>query len=157
MIRAGEARVAPLRRQLEAARAEVEVLRTEERRRHRAEQLAQRRASRGAMAAGEVATLLEALEGLVGLDADFERLRFMRESATEVRLGYAGASRQSITFTDGAKTVDAGDMTEARRLWAEGLEPGSPAAAGVRIYPLGSRAERLVPPGEVRVETRSRD
>jgi hypothetical protein len=106
------------------------------------------------MAAGEVATLQALLEGVATSDVDFERMKFMRESATEVRLGYAGASRQTITFTDGARTVDASDLEEARRFWAEGLEPGSPAALGVRVYPVGSRAERLVPAADLRVKAR---
>jgi hypothetical protein len=76
----------------------------------------------------------------------------MRESATEVRLGYASSARQTLTLTDGRASEDAGDLGAARGLYARGWDFGTPQARGVRIYPAGTRAERVVPAGEVHVE-----
>jgi len=86
--------------------------------------------------------------------APLDDLRFVRESATEVRLGYASASRQSLSFTDGSKTEEASDVAAARSLWERGWELGTPLARGVRIYPVGSRAERVVAASEIHVEAR---
>jgi hypothetical protein len=81
----------------------------------------------------------------------FDDLTYLRESATEVRLGYASASHQEVSFTNGSTTEDAADLGAARRLWREGWDFGTAAARGIRIYPVGSRAEKVVPPTEVHV------
>jgi hypothetical protein len=143
----------PVRAQLDAIRAEIDIVRTELRRRERAAQLAHRRATRAELAGGVT------LEDLVAGGAELpvtalDQLTFLRESATEVRLGYASAARQSISFTDGTAVEEASDLLAAAALWARGWDFGTPAARGVRVYPVGSRAERVVPAGEVHARPR---
>ncbi|HEV3232480.1 MAG TPA: hypothetical protein VG245_09535 [Candidatus Dormibacteraeota bacterium] len=148
-----ESRAAPLRRQLEALQAQAEALRTELRRRERLETLRGRQEVRTDL--GERPSLEDVLTGaepVLSPGLAFDALHCFRESATEVRLGYAAAARQSIDMTDGAAIRSVTEVDEARRLWREGWEPGTPAARGVRIHPVGSRAERLVPAAEVRVQ-----
>ena len=132
------------------------MIRTELRRRARLDQLAGRQASRAQMAEGALPALEDVVAGTVGDfdDADLDALRFMRESATEVRLGYASASRQSLSFTDGAATEEAFDIPAARALWQRGWDFGTPTARGVRVYPTGSRAERVVPAGDLHLQRR---
>ena len=148
-----EAATQPIRQQLEQLRREADAIRTELRRRERQLGLEMRQAVRRELAAGEMPTLEEAIESAERVVA-LEDLRFLRESATEVRLGYASASRQSIQFTDGSQIEEAYDLVHARGLWQRGWEFGTPQARGVRIYPVGSRAERVVPPVEVHVAPR---
>ncbi|HEV3233493.1 MAG TPA: hypothetical protein VG329_02965 [Candidatus Dormibacteraeota bacterium] len=146
----------PLRVELDRLRKEADLVRSELRRRERAERLRQRQEARAEMATGEVPSLEDAISGAAAGfdDAVLDDLRFLRESATEVRLGYASASHQSLSFTDGAATEEAFDVGTARELWKRGWEWGTPAAPGVRVYPVGSRAERVVPAAEVHVEPR---
>ena len=47
-----------------------------------------------------------------GSSASFDHYRFLRESATEVRLGYAASARQSLSFTDGSGTEEASDLAD---------------------------------------------
>ncbi|MFN2466160.1 MAG: hypothetical protein ABR598_07850 [Candidatus Dormibacteria bacterium] len=141
-----------MRDQLQRLGAEAEAVRGELRRRQRLEQVEARRLVRTRLATGEMPTI----EQVMSADAPpgetrFDHLRCMRDSATEVRLGYASAAHQHVSFTDGGTTEDAEDLATARRLWREGWDFGTSAARGVRIYPVGSRAERVVPPGEVHV------
>lgn len=140
-------------------RAEVDGLRTELRRRERQTQLAQRQAVRAEVAAGHLPNLEEVVSGAVdiGGPGTLEGYRFLRQSATEVRLGYASASRQSLSFSDGSSTEDAGDLVTARRLYQQGWEFGTAQARGVRVYAAGTRAERMVPAVEVLVETLALD
>jgi hypothetical protein len=151
-----EARALPLREQLDAVRAEVDALRTELRRRQRMAQVEQRRAVRAELASGRLASLEDWVSGAAGVGGSgaFDDYRFLRESATEVRLGYASSARQSLSFTDGRATEDAADLDAARDLYARGWDFGTVQARGVRIYPAGTRAERVVPAAEVHVEPR---
>jgi hypothetical protein len=144
----------PLRAELDRLRKAGDVIRSELRRRDRLDRLRVRQESRAEMASGQVPSLEDVVSGAVpGFDvAVLDDLRFLRESATEVRLGYASASRQSLSFTNGAATEEAFDVAGARELWSRGWEWGTPMARGVRIYPAGSRAERVVPAAEVHVE-----
>ena len=124
------------------------------RRRERQEQLKSRQAARAELAAGEMPTLEDVVSGAVAPPADasaFDDLRFLRDSATEVRLGYASSARQAVSFTDGRQTEEAFDVAAAQAMWARGWDFGSPQARGVRIYPRGSRAERVVPAAEIHV------
>jgi hypothetical protein len=151
-----EARAVPLRAQLDEVRAEMEAIRTELRRRERESRLAARKQVRAEMAAGGMVKLEDAIAdpALLGGVTSLEALRFLRESATEVRLGYASAARQAISFTDGRRSEDAEDLEAAAGLWRQGWELGTTAAKGVRIYPLGSRAERMVAAAELSVQAR---
>ena len=142
----------PLQREVLELRAKVDVVRTELRRRERAEQLAARQATRRELAEGELPTLEAVVSGAAPPPAEaFDGMRFLRESATEVQLGYASSTRQCLTFTDGRATEDAYDVAAATELWSRGWELGSPQARGVRVYPKGSRAERVIPASEIRV------
>lgn len=151
-----ESAAAPLRAELEGLRRRADMIRSELRRRERLQRLAARQAVRAEMAAGQMPSLEDVVSGAVpGFDgAGLDDLRLLRESATEVRLGYASASRQSLSFTDGASSEEAFDVAAARELWKRGWEWGTPAARGVRIYPEGSRAERVVPATDLRAELR---
>ncbi|MEA2682709.1 MAG: hypothetical protein QOK05_1037 [Chloroflexota bacterium] len=151
-LEAIQRRVVPVRAALDALAAEADGVRGEIRRRERAALVEARRGTRVRLAAGE----LPDLEMVVAADQPvdgtrFDNLAYLRESATEVRLGYASASHQEVSFTDGVTAVDAPDLGTARRLWRDGWEFGTVAIRGVRVYPVGSRAEKVVPPGEVHV------
>jgi hypothetical protein len=149
-----EARAVPLRQQVEEIRAEVDAIRTELRRRERLANLEQRKAVRAELAAGHLASLEDWVSGAVevGGSGAFDDYRFLRESATEVRLGYASSARQTMSFTDGRSAEDAADLAAARNLYARGWDFGTPQARGVRIFPHGTRAERVVPAAEVHLE-----
>jgi hypothetical protein len=153
-----ERELLPLRAQLQQLAAEAEVVRTELRRRRRAADLEARQAARRVLAEGRTPTLDEVVSGAVeagfALDTPLEQLRFLRDSATEVRLGYSAAARQAVAFTDGRDTTEAGDLQAAHALWRKGWEFGTPMARGVRIYTAGSRAERVVAATEVHVAPR---
>lgn len=144
--------MAPLKSQLDAIVLEAEAVRGEIRRRERLALVEARRATRTRLGAGEMPTLEAVVAADVPADeVRFDDLAYLRESATEVRLGYSSAAHQHVSFTDGSSTVDASDLGTARRLWREGWDFGTVAARGVRLYPLGSRAERVLPPAEVHV------
>jgi hypothetical protein len=147
---------APLQRQLAAIRAEVDGLRTELRRRERMAQLERRKAVRADLAAGRMAGLVEIISGAVDLGGSgvLDDYRFFRDSATEVRLGYASSGRQSLSFCDGTATEEADSLATARALYLRGWEFGTPQARGVRVYAAGTRAERVVPATEIHVEAR---
>jgi hypothetical protein len=156
-VEALEARAIPLREQIDMIRAEVDAIRTELRRRQRMAGVEERRAVRAEMAAGRLPSLEDWVSGAVetGGSGVFDDYRFLRESATEVRLGYASSARQSLSFTDGRATDDAGDLAGARELYARGWDFGTPQARGVRIYPTGTRAERVVRAADVHLEPRT--
>jgi multidrug efflux pump subunit AcrA (membrane-fusion protein) len=156
-IAALEAQAVPLREQVDKIRAEVDELRTELRRRQRLAQVEQRKAVRAELAAGHLPSLEEWVSGAVEGEGSgaLDDYRFLRESATEVRLGYASSAQQSLSFTDGRATDEVGDLAAARELYARGWDFGTPQARGVRIYPTGTRAERVVPASEVHLEPRA--
>ena len=144
--------MAPVRAELARLEQEADAVRNEIRRRERAAQVESRRAVRASLGAGEMPTLEDAVAGDELPDStSFDELTFVRDSATEVRLGYAAAAHQEVSFTDGSSTADARDLGTARELWRSGWDFGTAAARGVRIYPAGSRAEKVVPPAEVHV------
>jgi hypothetical protein len=142
----------PVRAELERLGAEADAIRGEIRRRERLAQVESRRATRARLGAGEVPTVEQVMAADDPPDTTpFDDLTYVRDSATEVRLGYAAAAHQEVSFTDGSTTEDARDLGTARRLWRDGWDFGTAAARGIRIYPAGSRAERVVPPSEVHV------
>jgi hypothetical protein len=153
-----EARAVPLREQIDEIRAEVDAMRTELRRRERLAQVEARKAVRAELAAGHLPSLEDWVSGAVaaGVSNAFDDYRFLRESATEVRLGYASSARQNLSFTDGRATDDAGDLGAAHDLYTRGWDFGTLQARGVRIYPAGTRAERVVPAAEIHVEPRAK-
>jgi multidrug efflux pump subunit AcrA (membrane-fusion protein) len=152
-VRRIETELVPLQAEIDRRRAAVEAIRTELRRRARDQRLRDRQGVRAELRSGDLPSLEDILSGTddrLG-EAAFDALTFLRESATEVRLGYAAAARQGLSLTDGAAAEEVFDVAAARRLWQQGWEPGTPATRGVRIYPVGSRAERVVPPAEIHV------
>lgn len=137
----------PVEQQLATLRAQRDVLLTERRRRERALHRQERADVKAAMKEGRVPSLVELVGGAdpAALDAYVYNLK----TGGEVGLGYPGARRPSLSFTDGAQTAQAYDFDEAARLHAAGWDLGSPGRPGVRIHFAGTRQERLVSPDEL--------
>ncbi|HEV1997186.1 MAG TPA: hypothetical protein VGR61_03520 [Candidatus Dormibacteraeota bacterium] len=151
-VAALQGRVAPVRTELARLEGEADAVRGEIRRRERLAQVDARREVRSRLGAGEMPTLEDVVAGADLPDTTrFDDLTYVRDSATEVRVGYAAAAHQEVSFTDGASTSDAADLGTARGLWRAGWEFGTAAARGVRVYPAGSRAEKMLPAAEVHV------
>jgi hypothetical protein len=137
----------PLEQDLAALRSERDVLLTEIRRRERSAHRTSRADLKAAMKEGQFPTVAELV---AGSDAgSLDDYVFNLKTGGEVRIGFPGARTQSLTFTDGAKTAQAGDLAQAAQLYAAGWELGSPGRPGVRVHFPGTRQERLVPPNEV--------
>lgn len=152
--RATVAAMSPYTRQVRELQARAAEVATEQRRRERAEHIAQRKAVREQAAAGEMPTLEVALSSADPVAAPDTPLRDLRAFlATGGEVGFGFASRPgTIAFTDGRRQQQASTYGEARRLWAEGWEPGAPGVPGVRVHLAGTRVERVVPPDGVVVE-----
>jgi len=140
-------RMRPLEADLTTLRAERDVLQTELRRRRRLAERTTRADLKAAMREGQFPTIVELVAG--SEDGSLDDFIYNLKTGGEVRLGFPGARAQSLTFTDGAKIAQAGDLAEAARLYAAGWELGSPGRPGVRVHFPGTRQERLVDPGEV--------
>ena len=140
-------RMRPLDAELGALRGERDVLLTELRRRRRLAERTSRADLKSRMREGTFPTVAELVAGTD--DGSLDDYAFNLKTGGEVRLGFPGARAQSLTFTDGAKTAQAGDLASAARLYAAGWELGSPGKPGVRVHFPGTRQERLVPADEV--------
>jgi len=137
----------PLEQDLAALRGERDVLMTEIRRRERSAHRTSRADIKAAMKEGRFPTVAELV---AGTDAgSLDDYVFNLKTGGEVRIGFPGARTQSLTLTDGAKTVQANDLTHAAELYEAGWELGSPGRPGVRVHFPGTRQERLVPASEV--------
>jgi len=147
------AAMAPYSRQIKELQARAAEVATEQRRRERAAHIAQRKAVREQAAAGEMPTLEAALSAAT-VAPEETPLRSLRAFlATGGEVGFGFASRPgTIGFTDGRRQQAASTYGEARRLWAEGWEPGAPGIPGVRVHLAGTRVERVVPLDGVVVE-----
>ena len=157
-IRAAEratiAAMSPYSRQLKELQARVQEVATEQRRRERAAHIAQRKAVREQASSGEMPTLDAALsDPLAPMPAEtpLSSVHAFLATGGEVGFGYASRPGQ-LTFTDGRRQQAATTIGEARRLYAEGWEPGSPGVPGVRVHLAGTRVERVVPVDGVVVE-----
>ena len=154
--RATVAAMAPHQAQLRELRARQGQVATERRRRERAAHIAARAAVRAQAKSGEMPSVLEAL-GASGVMADDTRLAdlpiFLR-SGGEVRFGYA-TRPGPLPFTDGRQSKSATTWGEARQLYGDGWEPGSPGVPGVRVHLVGTRVERVVDASEVVVRSPS--
>ena len=151
-VAALQGRIAPVREDLVRLERDADAVRGEIRRRERLALVEARRGVRDRLTAGEMPSLEDVVAASEPPDSTrFDDLAYVRDSATEVRLGYAAAAHQHVSFTDGAGTNDAADLGTARELWRAGWDFGTTAARGVRVYPVGSRAEKVVPPAEVHV------
>ena len=137
----------PVEQQLAALRGERDVLLTERRRRERNAHRESRADLKASMREGKLPTVAELVAG--SQDGSLDEYAFNLKTGGEVRLGYPGARSQSLTFTDGVKVAQAGDLAEAARMYAAGWDLGSPGRPGVRVHFPGTRQERLVAADEV--------
>jgi hypothetical protein len=142
--------MAPHQAQLRELRARTGQIATERRRRERAAHIAARAAVREQARSGEMPTVVDAL-GSAGFIADEQPLSEVAaflKSGGEVRFGYA-TRPGPVSFTDGRQLRNARTWGEARQLFADGWEPGSPGVPGVRVHLVGTRVERVVDAAEV--------
>ncbi len=141
--------MAPHQAQLKELRARAAQIATERRRRERAAHIAARAAVREQAKSGEMPSVVEALAmaTIPGERALAEVAAFLK-SGGEVRFGYA-TRPGSLPFTDGRRVSNATTWGDARRLYADGWEPGSPGIPGVRVHLIGTRVERVVDASEV--------
>ncbi|HEX7262621.1 MAG TPA: hypothetical protein VF383_00445 [Candidatus Dormibacteraeota bacterium] len=140
-------RMRPIDQQLAALRGERDLLLTERRRRDRTANRESRADLKAAMREGKFPTIAELVAA--GQAGSLDDYAFNLKTGGEVRLGYPGARSQSLTFTDGVKAAQAGDLDAATRLYSAGWELGSPGRPGVRVHFPGTRQERLVSADEV--------
>lgn len=148
-------RMRPLEEGLAALRAERDILLTERRRRQRLVQRASRADLKAAMREGQHPTVAELVAGTVS--GSLDDYTYNLKTGGEVRLGFPGSRNQTLGFTDGVKTAQAADLTEAARLYAAGWELGSPGRPGVRVHFPGTRQERLISADEVYARAGDRD
>jgi len=140
-------RMRPVEQQLTALRGERDLILTERRRRERTAHRESRADLKAAMREGKLPTVAELVAGSQG--GSLDEYMFNLKTGGEVRLGYPGARSQSLTFTDGVKVAQAGDLAEAARLYSAGWDLGSPGRPGVRVHFPGTRQERLAAADEV--------
>jgi hypothetical protein len=152
--RATVAAMSPWSRQLKELQARLQEVATEQRRRERAAHIAQRKAVREQASSGELPTLEAALseaEPPVADDTPLSSVRAFLATGGEVGFGYASRPG-SLAFTDGRRQASVTTLGEARRLYADGWEAGSPGVPGVRVHLAGTRVERVVPVDGVVIE-----
>jgi hypothetical protein len=151
--RATVAAMAPHQAQIKELRARTGQIATERRRRERAAHIAARATVREQARSGEMPSVIEALATTALPDdrALAEVTAFLK-SGGEVRFGYA-TRPGTLPFTDGRGVSNATSWGDARRLYGDGWEPGSPGVPGVRVHLVGTRVERVVDASEVVVRT----
>ena len=140
-------RLRPLDEQLRSLRAERDVLLTEVRRRERLQRRVERADLKARMKDGALPTIADLVEAVD--EGSFDDYQFALKTGGEVRLGFPGARRQSLAFSDGRQVVQARDLAQAAELFAAGWSLGAADRPGVRVYFPGTRLERLVEAGEV--------
>lgn len=137
----------PLENELTRLRADRDVLVTEQRRRQRTSHREKRASLKAAMREGRFPTIAELV---AGDDEDpLDDFVYNLKTGGEVRLGFPGARKQTLTFTDGMQTAQAADLAAAGRLYTAGWDHGTPGRPGVRVHFPGTRQERLVPADDV--------
>ncbi|MBJ7596058.1 MAG: hypothetical protein JF886_14600 [Candidatus Dormibacteraeota bacterium] len=148
--RATATAMAPHQAQLRELRARSGQIATERRRRERAVHIAARAAVREQAKSGEMPGFSDALGAADFLPEDrlLAEVPAFLKSGGEVRFGYA-TRPGSVAFTDGRQARTARTWGEARQLFADGWEPGSPGVPGVRVHLVGTRVERVVDAAEV--------
>jgi hypothetical protein len=146
--------MAPHNAQLRELRARSGQVATERRRRERAAQIAARAAVREQAKSGEMPSVVEALGRADAIDDDtpLADVPAFLKSGGEVRFGYA-TRPGPLPFTDGRQARNAATWGQARRLFLDGWEPGSPGVAGIRVHLVGTRVERVVDAADVVVRT----
>jgi hypothetical protein len=147
-------RMRPLEQDLATLRAQRDVLLTEMRRRERLAHRTSRADLKTAMKEGQLPTVADLVAGTDS--GSLDEYVFNLKTGGEVKLGFPGARLQSVSFTDGAKITQAGDLARAAELYAAGWELGSPGRPGVRVHFPGTRQERLVAADEVYARPRDR-
>jgi hypothetical protein len=142
--------MAPHQAQLREVRARSGQIATERRRRERAAHIAARAAVREQAKSGEMPSVVDALAvaGLIPDDRPLAEVAAFLKSGGEVRFGYA-TRPGPVSFTDGRQLRNARTWGDARQLYADGWEPGSPGVPGVRVHLVGTRVERVVDATEV--------
>jgi TolA-binding protein len=140
-------RMRPLQQDLDRLRSERDVLLTELRRRERQESMRARADFKSAMREGSFPSVADLVASVTegGLD-DFV---YNLKTGGEVVLGFPGARRPTLAFTDGRQVAQVSDLAEAARYYAAGWELGSPGRPGVRVHFSGSRQERLIDAAEI--------
>lgn len=140
-------RMRPLEENLATLRGERDQLLTELRRRERLAHRATRADLKSAMREGKLPSVAELVAGSdAGSLDDFV---YNLKTGGEVRLGFPGSRSQTLSFTDGVRVANAGDLARAAELYAAGWELGSPGRPGIRVHFPGTRQERLAPADEV--------
>jgi hypothetical protein len=148
------AAMAPFEQRLREIRCRLAELATESRRRERSEQVSRRATVRELARSGgmpSLADLLAARDSLFDGAAPLASSRAFLSTGGEVGFGFA-TRPGTIAFTDGRRQRQARTWEEARSLFDEGWEPGTPGIPGVRVHLPGSRVERVVPVDEVVIE-----
>lgn len=140
-------RMRPLQQELDGLRSERDVLLTELRRRERQASMRARADLKAGMREGAYPTLAELVASAT--EGGLEDFVYNLKTGGEVRLGFPGARRQTLAYTDGRQAAQAADLTESARFYEAGWELGSPGRPGVRVHFPGSRQERLVDPSDV--------
>jgi len=142
----------PFEEQLKEIQTQRSVLATERRRRERAVVSARRKEVRAAAASGESPPLLVALETLdLPDDVPLSETKAFLKTGGQVGFGFA-TRPGSISFTNGREAQTAKTWGDARRLYLDGWEPGTPSVSGVRVHLAGTKVERVVPASDVTIE-----
>jgi hypothetical protein len=146
--------MAPHQAQLRELRARSGQIGTERRRRERAAHIAARAAVREQAKSGEMPSVTDALAatGLIPDERPLAEVAAFLTSGGEVRFGYA-TRPGAVAFTDGRQLRNARTWGEARQLYLDGWEPGSPGVPGVRVHLVGTRVERVVGAADVVVRS----
>jgi hypothetical protein len=142
--------MAPHQAQMREVRARSGQIATERRRRERVAHIAARAAVREQARSGEMPSVVDALATpeLIPDERPLADVAAFLKSGGEVRFGYA-TRPGPVSFTDGRQLRNARTWGDARQLYAEGWEPGSPGVPGVRVHLVGTRVERVVDAAEV--------
>lgn len=151
--RATVAAMGPHQAQLRELRARSAEIATEQRRRQRAAHIATRTAVREQARSGELPRVSAALTapGLIDDDRLLATVVAFLATGGEVRFGYA-TRPGPLSFSDGRQLRTVRSWGEARQLYAQGWEPGSPGVPGVRVHLVGTRVERVVSSEDVVVQ-----
>ncbi len=145
--RATVSAMAPHQAQLRELRARSGQIATERRRRERAAHIAARAAVREQARSGEMPSVVDALASadLLPDERPLAEVAAFLKSGGEVRFGYS-TRPGPVPFTDGRQSRSARTWGEARQLFADGWELGSPGRSGgarpPRRHPRRARRRR---------------
>lgn len=144
--------MAPYQNHLREMNARKSAIATEQRRRERAARHAARVSVRERAGSGDMPTLVDVLSDVSASHADYSLndMKAFLKTGGEVRFGYA-TRPGTIAFTDGREQRQATTLREARQLYADGWEPGTPTVAGVRVHLVGTRVERVASVDDVAI------